>query len=184
MILVSGGRECSAVIMKKYGTLPGPLTLVAMGVALLVWQIHDWDSVNVLGMRLMGYGISMILIAGAIVWRRLSTAKVPPGGSLMVKASLKMDDLDDLHDIQLPPDPCYTTVGGFMLEYLKHAPRVGEYVDYSGYRFTVAGTDRTAISRVKIQELTGRPHTDKTAQQIEQCEKAGPDGELSGDTRN
>jgi hypothetical protein len=146
------------VAMKKYGTLPGPLALICMGAALLAWQIHDWNPSDVYGMRLARSAIAMLFIAGAIIWRRLSTEKVPPGGSLVVKGSLKMDDLDELHDIQLPPDPCYTTVGGFLLERLGHAPLVGEFVDFSGYRFSVAEIDRQTISRVRIQELTGRAH--------------------------
>lgn len=100
-----------------------------------------------------------------------------------MKASLKRDDLDDLHDIQLPPDPCYTTVGGFLPEQLKHPPRVGEYADFARYRFTVGELDRTAISRVNIRGLTRRAHADATADLIRRCENAGPEELRNGKLR-
>jgi CBS domain containing-hemolysin-like protein len=90
-----------------------------------------------------------------------------------------MDDLNELHDIQLPLDPCYTTVGGFLLERLGHAPRVGEFVDFSGYRFAVAEIDRQTISRIRIQDLTGRAHMDRTAELTVRSEDAGPDSKPS-----
>ena len=161
--------------MKKYDAAPPVPALVVVGVALVVWQVRSWDPTDVLGMRLFRAGVGMLVLAGAILWRKIARAKVSPGGSIVVKGSLKMDDLEDLHDIQLPMDPCYTTVGGFLLEQLKREPRVGESADFGGYRFTVAAVDRTAISSVKIQELTGRVHADATAELIRRCENASPE---------
>lgn len=161
--------------MRKYDAAPPVPALIVTGVALIILEVHWWNPTDVLGMRVLRSGIGMLIFAGAIVWRRLARAKIPPGGYLEVKGSLKMDDLADLHDIQLPMDPCYTTVGGFMLEQLKHSPCTGEAIDFSGYRFTVAEIDRTAISRVRIQELTGRPHVDAIGELIRRCEDASSD---------
>ncbi|HET9399445.1 MAG TPA: transporter associated domain-containing protein [Candidatus Acidoferrales bacterium] len=170
--------------MKKYDAAPPVPALIVIGVALIAWVVYDHaDYPQYWQIKASQQGAGMLILAAAIIWRKMARARVPPGGSIVVKGSLKMDDLEDLHDIQLPMDPCYTTVGGFLLEQLKREPRVGESADFGGFRFTVAAVDRTAISRVRIQELTGREHVDATAELIRRCENASPEELQNGRLR-
>lgn len=75
--------------MKKYDAAPPVPALIVMGVALVVWQIRPWNPTDVLGMRVLRAGVGMLVLAGAIVWRKMARSKVAPGGSIVVKGSLK-----------------------------------------------------------------------------------------------
>ena len=46
-------------------------------------------------------------------------------GSYMVSASLKLDDLDDLLDVDLDSED-YDSLGGYIIELLDHLPSEGE----------------------------------------------------------
>jgi CBS domain containing-hemolysin-like protein len=76
-----------------------------------------------------------------------------PDGSMVFDASLKVRDIDAQHDIKLPDDPAYETIGGFVLNRLGFIPRGGESFEAEGYRFTVMDMDRRRVSRVKIKRL-------------------------------
>ena len=53
------------------------------------------------------------------------TFKQLSDGSYMVSASLKLDDLDDLHDVDLDSED-YDSLGGYIIELLDHLPSEGE----------------------------------------------------------
>jgi len=72
-------------------------------------------------------------------------------GALIFDAAMNVHDLESQYHIDLPDDPAYETVGGFVLSQLGFIPKGGEAVDYNGYRFTVVEMDRRRVARVKIQ---------------------------------
>ena len=74
-------------------------------------------------------------------------------GSMIFDASLNVRDLDMQHQILLPEDPAYSTLGGFALVQLGFIPQGGESFDFDDYRFTVYEMDRRRIARLKIQTL-------------------------------
>ena len=53
------------------------------------------------------------------------TFKKLSDGSYMVSASLKLDDLDDLLDVDLDSED-YDSLGGYIIELLDHLPSEGE----------------------------------------------------------
>jgi len=74
-------------------------------------------------------------------------------GAIIFDASLNVRDLASQYNIELPDDPAYATIGGFVLSQLGFIPRGGESFDFGGYRFTVVQMDRRRVAQVKIQQL-------------------------------
>jgi len=78
---------------------------------------------------------------------------VLPDGGMIFDGATNVRDLETEHNIAIPEDPSYDTVGGFVLSKLGFIPRGGESFESEGYRFTVMDMDRRRISRVKINPL-------------------------------
>ena len=74
-------------------------------------------------------------------------------GSMIFDASLKVRDLGNQFQIELPDDTAYETLAGFVLSHLGFLPRGGESFEAHGYRFTIVEMDRKRISRVKIKRM-------------------------------
>jgi CBS domain containing-hemolysin-like protein len=74
-------------------------------------------------------------------------------GAMVVDGAVKVRDLETQYNIDLPEDPSYETVGGFVMTRLGYIPRGGEAFDEAGFRFTVMEMDRRRVARVKIQKL-------------------------------
>nr|HEV7953929.1 hemolysin family protein [Candidatus Acidoferrales bacterium] len=74
-------------------------------------------------------------------------------GAMLFDASLNVRDLEMQHDILLPEDPAYATLGGFALARLGIIPQGGETFDFENYRFTVYEMDKRRIAKLKIEKL-------------------------------
>ena len=123
-------RTSMAMVVDEFGSILGLLTLEDI-LEQLVGEIHDeFDVVE----------------APQIVGTGAETAMIFDGS-----ASLR--DLESQHNIVLPEDPAYATLGGFVLAQLGFIPKGGETFEYAGYRFTVVEMDRRRVARVKLQRL-------------------------------
>jgi magnesium and cobalt exporter, CNNM family len=123
-------RASMAMVVDEFGSILGLLTLEDV-LEQLVGEIHDeFDVVE----------------APQIVGIGAETAMIFDG-------SVGLRDLESQHNIVLPEDPAYATLGGFVLAQLGVIPRGGESFEYGGYRFTVAEMDRRRVARVKLQRL-------------------------------
>ncbi len=80
-----------------------------------------------------------------------------PDGAMVVDGSLKMRDMETQFSIELPEDPAYETLGGFVMARLGFIPRGGESFEASGFRFTVMEVERRRVARVKVQRLRTAP---------------------------
>jgi len=76
-----------------------------------------------------------------------------PDGAMVVDGSLKMRDLETQYGIELPEDPSYETLGGFVMARLGFIPKGGESFEMAGLRFTVTEVERRRVARVKVQRL-------------------------------
>ena len=76
-----------------------------------------------------------------------------PDGAMVVDGSLKMRDMETQLSIELPEDPAYETLGGFVMARLGFIPKGGESFEEAGFRFTVMEVERRRVARVKIQRL-------------------------------
>jgi putative hemolysin len=78
---------------------------------------------------------------------------VLPDGGMIFDAGINVRELETQHNIVLPDDPSYETIGGFVLNRLGFIPRGGESFEADGYRFTVMEMEHRRVSRVKIKPL-------------------------------
>jgi len=116
-----------AMVVDEFGTILGLITLEDI-VEQMVGEIHDEFDV---------------------VERPL----VLPDGGMIFDGGVNVRELEAQHNISLPEDPSYDTIGGYVLSKLGFIPRGGESFESDGYRFTVMDMDRRRISRVKISPL-------------------------------
>jgi putative hemolysin len=85
-------------------------------------------------------------------------------GAVIFDGALNVHDLDTQYNIDLPEDPAYATVGGFVMDQLGFIPRGGESFEFGGYRFTVIEMDGRRVARVKIQLLPAKSPQSSAAQ--------------------
>ena len=74
-----------------------------------------------------------------------------------VDARVRVDDLNDELDLELPEDEDYETVGGFVVYKLGRIPEAGESFDYDGMRLTVLDAEKTKVKLVRIEQLEPEP---------------------------
>ncbi|HVA72292.1 MAG TPA: hemolysin family protein [Candidatus Limnocylindrales bacterium] len=74
-------------------------------------------------------------------------------GSMIFDASLNIRDLEGQFHIELPENPAYETLAGYVLTQLGFLPRGGETFEDRGYRFTIVEMEGRRIARVKIKRL-------------------------------
>ncbi len=73
--------------------------------------------------------------------------------TIEVDALMRVDELNELLDIDLPEDDAYETLAGLILFRLRHVPEIGERVHVNGYHLEVAEMDGPTITRVRIERL-------------------------------
>ncbi|MEX1017237.1 MAG: hemolysin family protein [Phycisphaeraceae bacterium] len=75
-----------------------------------------------------------------------------------VDARIRIGDLNDALDVELPEDEDYDTLGGFVFSTLGHIPEAGESFAFENMRFVVTDAERTKVRRVRIEraEPAGR----------------------------
>jgi CBS domain containing-hemolysin-like protein len=65
-------------------------------------------------------------------------------------ALLRVDEVNELLDIELPEDDAYETLAGLILYRLRRIPRPGEEIDVGEFRLKVMELDGPKITRVQI----------------------------------
>jgi CBS domain containing-hemolysin-like protein len=120
-------RGSLAMVVDEYGSILGLVTLEDI-LEQMVGEIHDEFDV---------------------VERPMTLAD----GAMVFDASLQVRDLASQYNIELPDDPAYETVGGYVLNQLGFIPKGGESFEANGFRFTVLEMDRRRVSRVKVRRL-------------------------------
>jgi CBS domain containing-hemolysin-like protein len=73
--------------------------------------------------------------------------------TMVLDGSVNIRDLETQYHLNLPSDQGFETVAGFMLAQFQRIPRLGEYFDYEGRRFTVLEMEGRRIARVRIEVL-------------------------------
>jgi len=116
-----------AVVVDEFGSLLGLVTLEDV-LEQMVGEIHDEFDV---------------------VERPLTLAD----GAVIFDAALNVRDLATQYGIELPEDPAYATVGGFVLDQLGFIPKGGESFIFGDLRLTIAEMDGKRVARVKVERI-------------------------------
>lgn len=82
-----------------------------------------------------------------------------PDGSMIFDGAIKVRDLQMQYGMEIPDNPAYETVGGYVIDRLGFIPRGGECFESGGYRFTVMEMDHRRVSRVKIKSVKPEPES-------------------------
>lgn len=67
-----------------------------------------------------------------------------------VDARMRIDELNDQLDIELPEDEDYETIGGFVFSTLGKIPAVGETCEHEGVGIQVIGAEPRRITRLRL----------------------------------
>ncbi len=129
-------RTKLAVAVDEFGSILGLVTLEDV-LEQMVGEIHDEFDV-------------------------VERPMVLPDGGMIFDGAVNVRELETQHNIALPEDSSYETIGGFVLSKLGFIPRGGESFEANGYRFTVMEMDGRRISRVKIKPIrsAATPHSE------------------------
>lgn len=122
------GRTHLAIVLNEYGGVAGMVTLEDL-IEELVGEIKDeYDDE--------------------------SPVQRVRGGAHIVDASISIRDLKEDHDIELPDDGDYETLGGLILSELQRIPHGGETVEVPSYRLTIVDMEGKRVAKVKIEETS------------------------------
>ncbi len=72
------------------------------------------------------------------------------GAAAEVDALLRVDEVNELLDIDLPEDDAYETLAGLILYKLRRIPQAGEKIDVGNFQLKVLELDGPKITRVQI----------------------------------
>jgi CBS domain containing-hemolysin-like protein len=75
--------------------------------------------------------------------------RIEPGVA-EVEAGLRIAEVNEALDLDLPEDEDYETLGGFVLSELGHLPRVGERFEHGEVGYTVTEASDRRVLRVRI----------------------------------
>ena len=76
-------------------------------------------------------------------------------GTYEFDGTVILEDVSDRLEIDLAGENKSATIAGFVFSNLERIPKVGDYVDFSGWRFTVLRLSGFRIVRVKAEKVTG-----------------------------
>ncbi|MBS3762133.1 MAG: HlyC/CorC family transporter, partial [Planctomycetes bacterium] len=78
-------------------------------------------------------------------------------GKVDVDGRLRVDDVNDMFNIDLPEDEDYDTIGGFVMARLASVPQQGEELRYNGVLLRVLECDERRVHRLLL-ERPGQDH--------------------------
>jgi len=85
-----------------------------------------------------------------LVARASADAAREPDGSWSISGLLRPDEVTELTAADVPEDPSWETLGGFVMSRLGRVPAVGDSVEVDGGRLVVAQMDRRRVDRVRF----------------------------------
>ncbi len=125
------GHSHMAMVVDEFGTIVGMLTVEDV-LEEVVGRIEDEHDEKV---------------------QRRDTAD-----EMDVDGTTRIRDLESEFGIEIPAGEGFETLAGFLLFRRGEIPRVGDFVDYKGRRYTVLEMERNRIARVRIEKLPEQPN--------------------------
>jgi CBS domain containing-hemolysin-like protein len=78
-------------------------------------------------------------------------------GVYLVNPLIQIEDFNQRFNTNIPEDPDYQTLSGFLQKVTGHIPEVYERVDYSGMIFTITKKTGNRILQVRVQKIGSAP---------------------------
>ena len=75
-------------------------------------------------------------------------------GSMFIKANVDLRKLSTALGLTWQPQDDVTTIGGLITERLESIPKVGDSIEWNGYKLTVLRADRQRVTMLSLRELT------------------------------
>jgi CBS domain containing-hemolysin-like protein len=79
-----------------------------------------------------------------------------PDGTAEVDARVRIDEVNELLNLDLPEEADFDTVGGFVTARFARVPQAGEEVRWGGLRVRVLQSSARRVLRVQIEREDGR----------------------------
>ena len=76
-------------------------------------------------------------------------------GEFLVDGAMSISDFNEQFDLELP-DEDWDTVGGFVFATLEHVTRIGESIDFDGWKFVAEEVEGRRIRQVRVSPLLER----------------------------
>ncbi|MEA1986736.1 MAG: hemolysin family protein [Candidatus Marinimicrobia bacterium] len=76
-----------------------------------------------------------------------------PNGSVLVKASINLEDLDEELSLTFPTDKDYNTLAGFVLDQMNKIPKTLDEFNYENHKFIVKKMSKRRIVDVEITKI-------------------------------
>jgi CBS domain containing-hemolysin-like protein len=83
-------------------------------------------------------------------WAQQAHMRRIDAGTVELDALLRVDEVNELLEIDLPEDDAYETLAGLILYKLRRIPQPGEEVEVGNFRLKVVGLDGPRITRIQI----------------------------------
>lgn len=75
-------------------------------------------------------------------------------GSILVNAKMAIKDFNEKFTVEIPDDPEYETVGGFLSKISGHIPEQSEEIRFENLHFTIVKKSQRRLRQVKLKKLT------------------------------
>jgi len=122
-----------AIVVDEYSGVSGLVTMEDILEEIVGEIVDEYDSVEDTGIR-----------------------QIAPN-SIEVAAWVRIDDLDEQFNLDLPEDEDYDTVGGFVYAQLGRIPKKREVLPWKQLRLTVLDADKRRIQKIRIDSLAPSP---------------------------
>jgi CBS domain containing-hemolysin-like protein len=75
-------------------------------------------------------------------------------GSALVNARMNISDFNEKYAAEIPEDPEYDTINGFLLKLTGHIPEMGEEIPYNNLHITVVKKSQRRIRQVRVKKVS------------------------------
>ena len=83
---------------------------------------------------------------------------------LQLEGSTTIRDLETRYNIALPGEAGFETLAGFLLYQFGYIPKLQDFVEYGGRRFTITEMNRNRIAKVLIEKIEPKEQTQAAKQ--------------------
>lgn len=84
--------------------------------------------------------------------RRRRNFEILDENTYLMDSRIPISEVNEILGLNLPATESHT-IGGLVMARLKHIPREGEYIEESGYRFTVEQATERAVVKLRVEDI-------------------------------